>query len=59
MKLFLSVLPLQKLKIARYFRISVRPKRPKNSIHSVADKIKTGSKTQNRNPISEKGMRLR
>ena len=43
MKLFLSVLPLQKLKIARYFSISVRPERPKNSIHSVADKIKTGS----------------
>ena len=39
MKLFLSVLALQKLKIARYFRISVRPKQSKNSIHSVSDKI--------------------
>ena len=39
MKLFLPVLAFQKLKIARYLSISVRPKRPKNSIHFVSDKI--------------------
>ena len=39
MKLFLSVLWLQKLKIARYFSISVRPKRSK--IGFILSRIKS------------------